>query len=663
MRSLASVLLLPLLCGSLVVPALAQGRLRAAVLEHQDRWTGGALGARKMLGAAGFELEELRPESLGRVQLVVFASFVNNAEPYQRFVEKHARALRRFVSEGGVVLELAQSDQFGAKVSYLPSGCEVRRGDRDFAELRARLPKHTLLQPDWIQAKGVFSLSCLGGNEVSWETLERWTGGQVLLSAGKRGDRYAALVELEHGKGRFLVSSLWLDKLVPTDGQATAPDSQQAAALDFGKALHRYVGRVRAGKEPAVVAALPEPELPIGPLLGHVGEGEAFVWMRPAGEGRYTLHVHGEDAPAPVNAEARTENDRCLVWHVQGLRADTEYRYEVFAGDKCVVSGPACRFRTAPFAEAPSRTKLAFVSCAPTGPSSAWSAIELAGAQGLVLLGDTPYVDTVDLDLAREKHRRFLESPELARLGRSLPIWGTWDDHDFGRNDSDGRLAGKEHTRRAFVEYRALASYGHDGQGIYTSFRRGGVEVFLLDARWFARTAKVAVGDERWTLLGDRQWDWLERGLKASDAPFKIVATGMIWDDKENSESDDWGSYPHERERLERFIGDEKVSGVLLMGGDIHVSRHLRYPDTRNRAGYVLDQLIVSPLHSGVIPSLDVEHPALLWSVRLPHVFLTLDCDTTGDDPVLRAEWRQDIGRGAGRLLRRVEWRASQLRH
>jgi alkaline phosphatase D len=51
----------------------------------------------------------------------------------------------------------------------------------------------------------------------------------------------------------------------------------------------------------------------------------------------------------------------------------------------------------------------------------------------------------------------------------------------------------------------------------------------------------------------------------------------MIWDDKENFESDDWGSYTHERAELFDFIGRENISGVLLIGGDIHCSRLLKY--------------------------------------------------------------------------------------
>ncbi|MEZ6015859.1 MAG: alkaline phosphatase D family protein [Planctomycetota bacterium] len=395
--------------------------------------------------------------------------------------------------------------------------------------------------------------------------------------------------------------------------------------------------------------------------MGHVDHTRAILWARLPRVGRCAITLEHGASIQTIEGEARDEHDRCVRFEARDLAPASDYRYELRQGAEVLAAGPTCRFRTAPAPETPARVKLALGSCAASEPSSVWSTIMLAGAEGLVLLGDTPYIDSTDLNVAREKHRRFLEVPELACLARTLPVWGTWDDHDFGKNDSDGTLPGKAEARRAFVEYRAHVNDGDGEGGVYTSFRRGPIEVFLLDARWFARTAPVSATDPRPTLLGEAQWQWLFHGLLASTAPFKVIASGMIWDDKENSESDDWGSYPYERERLERFIGEYVIPGVVLVGGDIHVSRHLRYPESKARAGYVLDQLIVSPLHERVIPSLDVPHPALLWSAREPRVFLTLEASTLGEAPTLEACWVQDTGRGAGRELRGARWTAQEL--
>ena len=262
------------------------------------------------------------------------------------------------------------------------------------------------------------------------------------------------------------------------------------------------------------------------------------------------------------------------------------------------------------------------------------------GIDGLVLIGDTPYIDSTDLAVARAKHRKFLAVPELARLIQHTPMWATWDDHDFGRNDSDGRLEGKENTRQAFVEYRANASYGHGEEGIYSSLRYGPVEVFLLDTRWFARTEQSFVDSSKPTLLGAKQWEWLCRSLKQSTATFKVIACGMIWDDKKNGESDDWGTYSYERTALFDFLGKEKITGVVLIGGDIHCSRHLRY-DTQEQVGYPIHQFITSPLHSGTIPSLNIAHPNLIRGEAIPNTWLSLEIDSTKEPATLHARWIQ----------------------
>jgi phosphodiesterase/alkaline phosphatase D-like protein len=651
-------------------PEQAPSKLRAATLEFGDRWTKKHTGLAAMLRAGGFETEALSVQSLERVQLVAFGSFTNNDALFKHFVQQNARALRSFVERGGVILEMAQSDQHGAKVTFLPERCDVRRCDQDDSQLLVAMAGHPLLRGDWVKEDAPFSIPMLQGREdISWEGIDRWTGGQVLLWAGKSPDTHAALVEVAHGKGRYLISSLWFDKLADAEGIVQAPRGQQLAARAFAQDLVRYVRLVRRGKAPQVTPTpAPQPKI-TGPMLGHIDAQSARVWLRPTEAGRYTLELLGSKGSKARSwtLAADPAQDLCITWKIDGLLPDQEYRYTIQHADgdragELVVPAEACRFRTAKAPGSKSRVRLAFLSCASSKPSHAWEAIRLSKTQGLVLLGDTPYIDTTELERVREKHRQFLQVPGLARLIRSVPVWGTWDDHDFGRNDSDGTLPGKRNTRRGFAEYRALASCGKDGKGVYTSFRRGAIEVFLCDARYFARTEQAGPDDERPSLLGKEQWAWLEQGLRSSTAPFKIVATGMIWDDKKNRESDDWGSYPHERLRLENFVGENSISGVILLGGDIHVSRHLRYPETRQRVGYVLDQFIVSPLHEGVIPSLDVPHPALLWSAKLPRVYLTMDVDDTQEDPTLTARWVQDTGKGEGQELRRVILRASQLR-
>ncbi len=451
----------------------------------------------------------------------------------------------------------------------------------------------------------------------------------------------------------------WIDDMAVFDLELTARQVQ---------ALHRREDSGKTVTAENVLMVVPSPETqfltarPVGvkaprpdwdpakaqgPFIGHLTATSATIWARIPDGGEWTLSLvddHGNEVVAERSAQSSAENDFCLRWEIGRLAPSTKYHYSIRSSDKEFCSGNDYYFNTAPDLKQPNRTTLVFGSCAGFEDSAVWSQMAKQGADGLVLMGDTPYIDTVDLARVRDAYRRFASIPKLAELIRTRPFWGTWDDHDFGRNDSDGTLPGKEFTRQGFVEYRPNAEHGENGQGIYTSFRQGPVEVFLLDARWFARTEDSWADPNLPTLLGNQQWEWLKAGLLESTAPFKILATGMIWDDKENSESDDWGTYMHERLAIEKWIGDNHISGIILLGGDIHVSRHLIYPESKQRAGYVLHQFITSPVHDGIIPSLNVEHPALVWSAEEPQTFLKITAIDDLQTAQLTASWIKASG-------------------
>jgi len=384
----------------------------------------------------------------------------------------------------------------------------------------------------------------------------------------------------------------------------------------------------------------------VGPIVGHVSYNEANIWYRPRHSGTYELRLRESETTETKSflATSDPKNDLCLTWQATDLKAATTYHYEILESGNVLPGTGSQSLTTAPPEQAETEISLAFGSCAESRPLALWSQMEEHDVDGLVLLGDTPYIDSTVLATQRTKHREFLSIPELSNFGRCRPVWGTWDDHDFGRNDSDGKLVGKENSRKAFTEYRALATYGQDEQGVYTKFRRAGVEVFLLDTRWFARTESSPVDSDKPSLLGKRQWEWLLDGLQRSTAPFKVIACGMIWDNKRNTESDDWSTYSHERDALFQFIGKEEISGVVLIGGDIHCSRWLQYK-TEESVGYAIRQFIVSPIHARVIPTLNIPHPDLIKGAAMPNVWLRLDVDTTASDPSLHAQWVQMNGR------------------
>ena len=426
------------------------------------------------------------------------------------------------------------------------------------------------------------------------------------------------------------------------------------AAAVGGAALVRRVVATLTGRSTATYAAVvttrsAQSAITHGPFVGHLTSTSAMVWSRCSTPGVYGLSARriGERDELVATAEATPENNMCVVWRVTGLQAETRYGYEVtYQGQQ--IFGDEDTFFVTPTAEdAPTLTRLAIGSCAREDPGSSavWRRMSAMDPHVVVLLGDTPYIDSTVLDVQRTRYGEFAAVPDFAALLRNRPLYATWDDHDFGANNTDGRLDGKANSRRAFIEYHANPSYGDGDQGIYTKFRRGGVEVFLLDTRYFAGTEPSPVAAGQPTLLGGQQWEWLRQELRASTAPFKLLASGMIWNEAVRpGKPDHWGSYPYEREALFRFIGQERISGVMLAGGDVHRTRVLRY-ETIETAGYPITELITSPIHAGVIDAANAPHPALVHDSGEPHSFLLVTVDTTVTPPTLCAQFQNATGR------------------
>ena len=395
------------------------------------------------------------------------------------------------------------------------------------------------------------------------------------------------------------------------------------------------------------------PTDPVGPYVGRVKQSEAYFLYRPGPEEinlRLTVMTPAGATVASQESMSLLANDYVAKFHITGLTAETEYRYKIervesgrtitlFAGND-----PDHNFKTTPISRIGKIVTAGFVSCVNDTTDQVWSEMANHNLDLLVLAGDSPYVDSKALPTIRRKHREFLQRPNLQNLIKNTSVIGTWDDHDFGLNGGNGVSTSdrKALTRQGFVEYRAHDQYGNgSGEGIYHKADLGAIELFMLDPRWFSQTAASPINAGQSTCFGTEQWTWLLDALRNSEAPFKVLVQGQIWQDKKNGETDDMFTYWAERDALLNMIRDEKIPGVVLFGGDIHVARQLMHP---RRVGYDLYDFIMSPGHKSVISSLNVYHPSLEWSREAQNQFLTMTADTTKSVPELTVKYLDQDG-------------------
>lgn len=375
-----------------------------------------------------------------------------------------------------------------------------------------------------------------------------------------------------------------------------------------------------------------------GPLIGDLTARSVRLWIHSDQPEQVRVTIVNDDGETVDQKVTSTlpENGNSSTLLIIDLKPGTRYEYTIDGQHD-----PAWWFQTLP--EPDSSCRIAFGSCAKEteGSSKVWRRMDADDITALVLLGDTPYIDTTDLKRQRERYRAFSSVPAFKTLVAHTPLYSTWDDHDFGRNDTDGNLPGKENSRRAFREHRPNPSFGENDLGIYTSFRQGPVEVFLLDPRWFARTE----GDEDSpALLGEQQWAWLTRSLSASTAPWKVIAGGMVFNASVRpGKTDCWGRYPKEYERLLGVIKQAGGDEVVLVSGDVHWSRALGH-DTKEQLGYDLIEFVTSPVHEHLIKAADAPHPGLLFSRGEINSFLMIEAGELDGKQVMTMSLRNASG-------------------
>jgi len=486
-----------------------------------------------------------------------------------------------------------------------------------------------------------------------WKELRRWTFPKSVISqlgryslSGGLWYRQELLVTGHDAPEVYRLRLPRTGNVLEYIGKQPVPFTGQG----FAKDLHTgaLVGISRAQRK-VIFAGVTEPSAPIthGPFIGHLTSASALVWARSSQPGQYQLSAHtGNGHRVTAKANSTSKRDGCILWRLSSLQPGTRYHYEIRLGEKRLVTGDDYFFETTG-SKRPTAVRLAFGSCAKedAGSSAVWRQMRAVDPHAVVLLGDTPYIDSTDVAVQRRRYREFSAVADFRKLLRNRSLYGTWDDHDFGRNDTDGNLKGKQNSRRVFMEFRPNPSFGDGREGIYSKFRRDGIEVFLLDTRFFAATEPSPFDKNRPSLLGKRQWQWLRRELKASTATFKVLACGMIWNGAVRpGKQDHWATYPHERQALFEFIGKEKISGVILVGGDVHRTRVLRHR-TAKVAGYRIPELITSPIHSGVIENAKTPHPALVHDSGKPNTFLLMTVRSNSRPATLNARFLDKDGR------------------
>ncbi|MDT8436209.1 MAG: alkaline phosphatase D family protein [Gemmatimonadota bacterium] len=427
------------------------------------------------------------------------------------------------------------------------------------------------------------------------------------------------------------------------------------------------------------VAAAQESPLRAGPMVGYSEMREVLLWAQTRGPATVRFSYWNEADPSvryhtgEVTTDMQTAFTAKVV--VPHLEPGTRYGYRVEVDGSPVEVGWPLRFQTQAlwqWREDPPDFRVVAASCFYVndppydrpgepygGEFEILDAVRAAAPDAMVWLGDNVYLREADWYsrsgiLYRYSHTRAY--PGLQPLLGSVHHYATWDDHDYGPDNSDWTWREKATAKEAFDLFWGNPEGGPpEFGGITTSFQWGDVEFFLLDDRWH-RSSEHRIAGRR-QMLGKDQLRWLVDALATSRATFKIVATGgQVLNPEARWES--YATFPEERAELLEALRANDIRGVLFLTGDVHYSVLTKLD---RRGTYPLYDLTVSPLTAGPTDTDEERNrnhlrvPGTLFAGRS---FATLDVSGPRTDRVLRIAVR-DV---SGREVWSREIRAAELR-
>jgi alkaline phosphatase D len=230
-----------------------------------------------------------------------------------------------------------------------------------------------------------------------------------------------------------------------------------------------------------------------------------------------------------------------------------------------------------------------------------------SGADFQVWGGDNTYLREADYSSSsgiwyRYSHDR--ATPDMQKLFAVMNHYATWDDHDYGDDNSNQSYPFKDVTLKAFTTYWANPTFGMpDHPGVYGRFLWSDAYFFLLDNRSYRDdTLMDQENNPRKTSWGERQLNWLKQSLLNTKAKpgykLKFIVTGgqVIQSAVKSARSETHELYRREREELIDFIKANGITGVVFLTGDVHHTALYRRQLTDTQWIY---ELTSSPLSSG----------------------------------------------------------------
>ncbi|NCN41983.1 alkaline phosphatase family protein [bacterium] len=227
-----------------------------------------------------------------------------------------------------------------------------------------------------------------------------------------------------------------------------------------------------------------------------------------------------------------------------------------------------------------------------------WGRVKDQDPEALFLIGDNVYADAGVGDPSKitmkELERRYIEtrqSLDLFRHKKLIPVFSTWDDHDFGQNNGGSDFKLKNEVSQLFLKFFPVRNYkdfSSSGPGVSSWIQMKSLDLFLLDDRSF-RTKDLH--------FGKKQEDWVLKNLNPEK--LTLLVSGDQWFGGYHSFESFEGNH---KENFESFLAriKEKKAKVFFVSGDRHLTEIIKVPPSL--LGQTTFELTSSGIHANMYP-------------------------------------------------------------
>jgi len=229
---------------------------------------------------------------------------------------------------------------------------------------------------------------------------------------------------------------------------------------------------------------------------------------------------------------------------------------------------------------------IVFASCNDQDrPQPLWRPIIETQPDLFIWGGDNIYADTDDMKKMKADYDKVWANADYQELSNKTKIIGTWDDHDYGKNDLGVNWKMKKESQKLFLDFLKVpeSDVRRKQEGVYSSetisTEKGSVKIILLDTRYFRSPLKKSTIEgkryEPWqkegggTILGKTQWQWLENEMKDDSADFTLLVTSIQFLSDEHG-YEKWANFPTEQLKMYEVLQQAKAKNIILLSGDLH---------------------------------------------------------------------------------------------